>query len=295
MRHASGEIPDEIKVPAYWRVVHQLSSGFTKIFTTSIHSFGKPTHIRDITLELDYMTLDNLPLRAELRRFDLDCHLPALRKLEKENPADVIAHTTPSGPPSQWRADDMFFEESGYYDTLTAILPIPAWTGHYDFMDGNAGPRCDVWWKDPSNGLERRIYDHIIKKTENPDHDFALVTYTEPPTVATTVRRFLLKEPPPSKFGADISGDGAKGDLLETKVGYVGDAVTYPAVKGAMYLAKNSLANVPSACSHVYLHRDPIRRIFRGPKTVIAAVFHKRHIQPQVHDRAMGVGKSARR
>ena len=135
----------------------------------------------------------------------------------------------------------MFFEESGYYDTLTAIHPIPAWMGHYDFMDGNAGPRCDVWWKDPSNGLERRIYDHIIKKTGNPDHDFALVTYTGPPTVAPTVRRFLLKEPSPSKFGADISGDGAKGDLLETTVGYVGGAVTYPAVKGAIYLAKTAL------------------------------------------------------
>ena len=240
--YAADEVPDEIKVPVYWWLVHQLSTGFTKIFTASIHSFGKPTHIRDITLELDYMTLDNLPLRAELRRFDLDCHLPALRKLEKENPAALIAHTTISGPPSQWRADDMFFDEPGYYDTRIATQPIPAWSANYDFTEGGkAGPRCNEWWKDPSNGLEKRIYDHIIKKTENPDHDFALVTYTGPPAVAPTVRRFLLKEPPPSKFGADISGDGAKGDLLETTVGYVGGAVAYPAIKGAMYLAKTAL------------------------------------------------------
>ena len=91
--YSSDENPDEIKVPVYWWLVHQLSSGFTKIFTASIHSFGKPTHIRDITLELDYMTLDNLPLRAELRRFDLDCHLPALRKLEQENPAAIDRNT----------------------------------------------------------------------------------------------------------------------------------------------------------------------------------------------------------
>ena len=47
------------------------------------------------------MSLDDLTLRAELKRFDLDCHLPALRQLEKMNPAAVVAHTTPSVPPSQ--------------------------------------------------------------------------------------------------------------------------------------------------------------------------------------------------
>ena len=239
--YASDEIPDEIKVPVYWWLVHQLSTGFTKIFTASIHSFGKPSHIRAITLELDYMTLDDLQLRSELRRFDLDCHMPALRKLEQENPAAVIAHTTPSGPPSQWRADDMFFETPGYYDKLIATQPMPAWLGKYAFQAGEEGPHCDVWWKDPSNGLEQRIYDYIIKKTENPDHDFSLVTYVGPPTVEPTVRRFLLKEPPPAKFGADLSGDGAKGDLLGSTVGYLGGAVVYPAIKGAMYLTKTAL------------------------------------------------------
>ncbi len=239
--YASDEIPDEIKVPVYWWLVHQLSSGFTNIFTASIHSFGKPSHIRDITLELDYMSLDEPTLRAELKRFDLDCHLPALRKLEQANPAAVRAHTTPSGPPSQWRADDMFFETPGYYDTLIARQPIPAWSASYDFTDGKMGPRCDVWWKDPSNGLERRIYDHIVKKTENPDYDFALVTYTGPPTVEPTVRRFLLKEPPPTNMGADQNGTGAKGDLLGSTVGYVGGVLVYPAIKGAMYLTKKAL------------------------------------------------------
>ena len=239
--YAGGEIPDEIKVPVYWWLVHQLSTGFTKIFTHSIRSFGKPSHIRDVTLELDYMRLDDPSLRAELKRFDLDCHLPALRQLEQENPAALKAATTPSGPPSQWRADDMFFETPGYYDTLIARQPMPAWVGKYAFQAGEEGPRCNVWWKDPSNGLEKRIYDHIIEKTENPNYDFALVTYTGPPTVDSTVWRFLVKEPPPSKFGADIAGDGAKGDLVGTTVGYLGGAVIYPAIKGAMYLVKTGL------------------------------------------------------
>ena len=82
---------------------------------------------------------------------------------------------------------------------------------------------------------------HRIQKTENPDHDFALETYVGPKTVDRTVRRFLLKEPPPANWGADLTGDGAKGDWLGSTVGYVGGAVVYPAVKGAMYLTKTAL------------------------------------------------------
>ena len=247
--YASGEIPDEIKVPVYWWLVHQLSTGFTKIFTASIHSFVEPSHIRDITLELDYMSLDDPSLRAELKRFDLDCHMPALRKLEQVNPASVNAtnwNTLSSGTPSQWRAADIFFETPGYYDTQIAEQPIPAWSSHYDFMAGNEGPHCDVWWKDKSNGLEQRIYDHIIKKTENSNHDSALVAYLRTSAgknqrKVNTVRRLLLKEPPPAKMGADLTGEGATGDWLGTTVGYVGGLVVYPAIKGAMYLAKTAL------------------------------------------------------
>ena len=247
--YASGDIPEQIKVPLYWWLVHQLSTGFTKIFTASIHSFGKPSHIRDITLELDYMSLDGPSLRAELMRFDLDCHLPALRQLEQENPASVNAtdwNSLSSGTPSQWRAADIFFETPGYYDKLRASQPIPAWSNHYDFMGDNVGPHCDVWWKDPSNGLEQRIYDDIIKKTENSEHDSALVAYLRTSAgknqrKVNTVRRLLLKEPPPAKMGADVTGDGAKGDWLGTTVGYVGGLVVFPAIKGAMYLVKTGL------------------------------------------------------
>ena len=68
-----------------------------------------------------------------------------------------------------------------------------------------------------------------------------MVTFVGPKTVDKTVRRFLLKEPPASKFGTDLSGDGAKGDWLSNTVGYVGGAVAYPPIKGAMYLAKTAL------------------------------------------------------
>ena len=83
------------------------------------------------------------------------------------------------------------------------------------------------------------------KKTEISDYDYALVTYVGDSTegdVDSTVRRFLHKEPPPSKFGADLTGDGANGDLLETTVGYVGGVVVYPTIKGAMYLVKTALS-----------------------------------------------------
>ena len=95
-----------------------------------------------------------------------------------------------------------------------------------------------------------------------------------------TVRRVLLKEPPPAKMGADVTGDGAKGDWLETTVGYVGGFSSLSSHQGCDVPRKNRLADVPGACSHVHIHRDPFRRTIRCPQTVIAAVFHKRHIQP---------------
>ena len=139
-----------------------------------------------------------------------------------------------------WRPNLSFTALTGNPDSSG----IPAWTNHYDFMDGNPGPRCDVWWNDSSYGLEKRNYDHIIKKTENPDHDFALVAYVGSDNVDSTVRRFLLKEPPPSKFGADMSGDGAQGDWLGKTVGYVGGAVAYPAIKAPCIWQKQ-----PCRCS----------------------------------------------
>ena len=84
------------------------------------------------------------------------------------------------------------------------------------------------------------------KKTGNSDNDSALSGYLRAGAgknqqKVNTVRRVLLKEPPPAQMGAGLTGEGAKSDWLGTTVGYVGGVVVYPAIKGAMYLVKTGL------------------------------------------------------
>ena len=74
--------PDSIKIPILWWVVHQASAGFAQLFIAGVNSFGEPTHIRAISLALDYAQLNDPQLQAELQLFDKDCYLPALAKLE---------------------------------------------------------------------------------------------------------------------------------------------------------------------------------------------------------------------
>ena len=74
--------PESIKIPILWWVVHQASAGFVQLFVAGVNSFGEPTHIRAISLALDYAQFNDPQLQAELQLFDKDCYLPALAKLE---------------------------------------------------------------------------------------------------------------------------------------------------------------------------------------------------------------------
>ena len=74
--------PESIKMPILWWVVHQASAGFVQLFVAGVNSFGEPTHIRAISLALDYAQFNDPQLQAELQLFDRHCYLPALAKLE---------------------------------------------------------------------------------------------------------------------------------------------------------------------------------------------------------------------
>ena len=182
------------------------------------------------------MSLDSPSLRAELNRFDQDCYLPAMRKFEHET-------TSVSAP--EWRADDIFFERSGYYDHFMAVGPVPAWQSTYDWQPGNEGPRCDTWWKDPADGLEQRLFQYIQDKATGEDskYDYALVFVSpeDRPEPSETVRRFLYKEPPQPTGSTDPDSKHTSDHWLFGALGYLGGLLTYPAVKAAMYMIKTAL------------------------------------------------------
>ena len=46
--------PESVKIPILWWVVHQASAGFVQLFIAGVNSFGEPTHIRELSLALNY-------------------------------------------------------------------------------------------------------------------------------------------------------------------------------------------------------------------------------------------------
>ena len=109
--------PESIKIPILWWVVHQASAGFVQLFVAGVNSFGEPTHIRAISLALNYAKFNDPQLRAELQNFDRDCYLPALAKLEA-SPPQIVSHRGQRPRQPEWRGDDFWFDTPGFYDEL---------------------------------------------------------------------------------------------------------------------------------------------------------------------------------
>ena len=64
-----------------------------QLFVAGVNSFGESTHIRAISLALNYAKFNDPQLVAELQRFDKDCYLPALAKLEASSRQTVVSRS----------------------------------------------------------------------------------------------------------------------------------------------------------------------------------------------------------
>ena len=152
--------PESIKIPILWWVVHQASAGFVQLFVAGVNSFGEPTHIRELSLALNYAKFNDPQLRAELQLFDRHCYLRALAKLEAAPRPKIVSPHAHRPRPPEWRGDDFWFNTPGYYDELKAEDRIDSWSALYDF-ENTFGPRCAEWWRDEQIGLESRLYSYI--------------------------------------------------------------------------------------------------------------------------------------
>ena len=244
-----------IKIPILWWVVHQASAGFVQLFVAGVNSFGESTHIRAISLALNYAKFNDPQLVAELQRFDKDCYLPALAKLEASpRPTIVSPHARRPRPP-EWRGDDFWFNSPGFYDYYKAENRMDSWAARYDF-DNTFGPRCAEWWRDEQIGLESRLYSYIKPTRVSDRFNSGSV---DPEWKRKVVRGFLQKSPP--DINASPSGvnqaPGNKNPLAPTTwLGEAGILLGYIMTKTAMYIVTSGLPMVQAivlACLYIAL------------------------------------------
>ena len=249
--------PESIKVPILWWVVHQASAGFVQLFVAGVNSFGESTHVRAISLALNYAKFNDPQLVAELQRFDKDCYLPALAKLEA-SPRQIVVHRSQRPRQPEWRGDDFWFDTTGFYDHYTATTKIGSWAEKYDWELIQGKPVCAEWWRDPQLGLESRLYSAIqstpvLQRFPGTSGSVDLEKKRE------VVKGFLQKSPPDINY--DPSGDnqapGKKNPLSPTTwLGEAGIMLGYIMTNTVMYIVTTGLPMVQAiilACLYIAL------------------------------------------
>ena len=252
---AEDDLPESIKIPILWWVVHQASAGFVQLFIAGVNSFGEPTHIRELSLALNYAKFNDPQLLAELQNFDRDCYLPALAKLETAPSTAILNRRAERPRQPEWRGDDFWFNTPGFYDDLKAEDRIDSWAARYDFVS-QFGPRCAEWWRDEQIGLESRLYSYIKPTRVSDRFNSGSV---DPEWKRKVVRGFLQKSPP--DINASPSGvnqsPGNKNPLAPTTwLGEAGILLGYIMTKTAMYIVTSGLPMVQAivlACLYIAL------------------------------------------
>ena len=271
--------PESIKIPILWWVVHQASAGFVKLFVAGVNSFGEPTHIRAVSLALDYAQFNDPQLQAELQLFDRDCYLPSLAKLE-------------SGPSLQgrqspeWRGDEFWFNTPGFYDHFGAEGRIDSWAARYDW-DTEFGPVCAEWWRDTQLGLESRLYSYIERTTDigssNTDLEGVGIPLSDDPKEKSRAVRGFLKKSPPDILANPAGIDSAPGNknpiAPSSWLGKAGILIGYAIAKTATYIITIGLPMVQAivlACLYIAL---PIAVPFATLRPGLAGILHFRSVQ----------------
>ena len=237
--------------------MHQASAGFAQLFIAGVNSFGQSTHIRAISLALDYAQLNDPQLQAELQLFDRDCYLRALAKLESGTPLQ-------GRRPPEWRGDEFWFDTPGFYDDLEAENRIDSWASRYDF-DTEFGPHCNEWWRDADLGLESRLYSYIERTTSigssKTDIDGVGNLLQIDPKEKTRAVRAFLKKSPPDILGNMTGGDSAPGNkgnpiAPSSWLGKAGILIGYAIAKTATFIITIGLPMVQAivlACVYIAL------------------------------------------
>jgi len=167
--------PIDVKVPAFWMLVHNFSLGITH---TLMESASPAVDLREYIEQLKELKIADPNLRAEVADFTEDCFIPAKSKYlrDKANQTgnhtviiqDIINDLGESDP--FWIGSYIYQTIPGYYDSLRSKIAVkgfpydPSRDVEYKITDSDTPvfgrPYCDKWWAN-SGGLRAKIYNGI--------------------------------------------------------------------------------------------------------------------------------------
>jgi hypothetical protein len=163
-------VPTGVKVPIIWYLVMAISNGFTHAATEGL-SCSKIDY-QTLQNQLDLSQIDDPNLKKETLEFYNDCYIPAYSKymsgnLSDSQQAEIKQYQQQYGKDDLgWIGSQAFLNTPGFYNSLSASEPVKGFLfdptrdqfeGQVDNHSKWGQPSCQIWWKDPANGLQHRL------------------------------------------------------------------------------------------------------------------------------------------
>lgn len=171
----------DIKVPAWWYGLLQLTSGINHAL---ISSFPCIPDIRAYDQAVRSASIQSRDLRREYDRFANECWIPALTEYNRLSQGgesesarrEAIAQrlNAHGDQDPQWLGSRVFREVPGFYDELRAHRPVPGYAFDAErdneyaagFEPDYGRPTCQEWWEGTngapsSGGLQARLLDEL--------------------------------------------------------------------------------------------------------------------------------------
>lgn len=159
--------PKSVDVPLWWYGVLKFMGGFNRAITEAV---PPAVNIREYTLQLDTLAIEDPKLMRETDEFYRDCFVEARSKWIAERPDSAAINqllNTHGKTDTEWLGSHVFLDTPGYYDTLRADsihsdFPYNAnrdveWAATDPARPLNGKPACKQWWMQQNTGLKAKL------------------------------------------------------------------------------------------------------------------------------------------
>lgn len=159
--------PDRVDIPLWWYGVLKFMGGFNRAITEAVPPLA---NIREYTLQLDTVAIEDPALKREADAFYRDCFVEARSKWLNERPSSAKINqilTQHGKADTEWLGSQVFLNTPGYYDTVRAdeVHPGFAYDANRDIeweatdpaRPIHGKPTCKQWWTQPNIGLKAKL------------------------------------------------------------------------------------------------------------------------------------------